>query len=206
FTAGADVFEALSEDPAGLDQTIARSPRTLRAGTPALRGQRPFLRRFANLSDEIAGTAAELRRSVAPVSRALRAGTEVLPDTPPLAEDLDGAFDALRDLSVAPTTNLVLDGLTTTATTLTHTLRWLGPHVTVCNYWNYWWTYLSDHLAERVDSGTVQRIQVKLSSPLQANGPASFGATEPANGGPSAPSLPGAPHLGDPVFLHAQIG
>ena len=203
FSAGADVFEAMSRDPAALDQTIARSPETLRVGTPALRAQRPFLRRFAALSDEVTGTARELRRSVTPVSRALRAGTRSLPMTPELSEDLGGTFNALRDLSTAPMTNLVLEGLGTTATTLTHTLRWLGPHVTVCNYWNYWWTFLADHMAEEVDSGTVQRIQVKFASPFQGNNPAEFGAREPANGGASPPALPGA-SLGDPVNLHAQ--
>lgn len=204
FTAGADVFDALSKDPEALDQTIARSPRTLREGVPALIGQRPFLTRFANLSDEIAGTAQELRRSVAPTSRALQAGTEVLPDTPELSERLGTTFTALRGLAESPTTNLTLDGLTTTSNTLNNTLRWLGPHVTVCNYFNYWWTYLSDHISEEVDTGTVQRILVKLSNPLQPNGPASFGATEPANGGANLPSLPGIGTLGDAVTLHAQ--
>jgi virulence factor Mce-like protein len=207
FTAGADVFEALSRDPGALDQMIARSPRTLREGTAALRGQRPFLRRFAALSDEISGTAREVRRSVGPVSQALRAGTRVLPDTPELSRDLGTTFDALRDLSTSPTTNLTLRGLTTTATTLTHTLRWVGPHVTVCNYWNYWWTFLSDHIAEEVDTGTVQRVQTKFANPFQPNSPASFGAPQPADGSnepsPSQIPLP-LPNPGDPVSLHAQ--
>ena len=205
FTAGADVFAALSQDPEALDQTIARSPALLREGTPALRGQRPFLRRLAGLSDEISGTARAVRTNVGPVSSALAAGTRTLPQTPRLARDLQGTFRALRFLSSSPTTNLVLQGLTTTATTLNNTLRWLGPHITVCNYWNYWWTYLSDHIGEEVDSGTVQRVQVKNTNPLQQNSPASFGATEPANAQPSqgapAPSLPA---FGDPVNLHAQ--
>jgi virulence factor Mce-like protein len=209
FTAGADVFEALSRDPESLDQSIARSPETLQVGTAALRGQRPFLRRFAALSDEISGTAREVRRSVAPVSRALLAGSRTLDDTPELSQDLGRTFDAVRELSTSPTTNLTIDGLTSTANTLTNTLRWLGPHITVCNYWNYWWTYLSDHIAEEVDTGTVQRVQVKLSNPLQPNGPASFGATEPADAADAPtsnvppPPLP-LPSLGDPVTLHAQ--
>lgn len=204
FTAGADVFDALSRDPEALDQTIARSPATLREGTTALRAQRPFLRRFANLSDEIADTAAAVNAGAKPIGDALLAGTRSLPKTPALSEDLGRTFTALRDLSTAPLTNLTLQGLTATGTTLTHSLRWLGPHVTVCNYWNYWWTYLSDHIAEEVDTGTVQRVQVKLSNPLQPNGPASFGAVSPANGGANLPNLPGVGTLGDAVNLHAQ--
>jgi virulence factor Mce-like protein len=201
FTAGADVFEAFSRDPEALDQTIARSPELLRVGTPALRNQRPFLRRFAALSDEITGTASELRRSVGPISGALGAGTRVLPGTAELSRDLGSTFGALRSLSTSPTTNLTLDGLTTTATTLTHTLRWLGPHITVCNYWNYWWTFLADHISEEVDTGTLQRIQVKNTNPTQDNAATAFGAREPANGEGGIPNLP---EFGDPVFLHAQ--
>ncbi|HWT91927.1 MAG TPA: hypothetical protein VN238_02950, partial [Solirubrobacteraceae bacterium] len=138
FTAGAEVFDALSESPRSLDQTIARSPRTL------------------------------------------------------------------REVATAPSTAPALRGLTDTVDTLDPMLRYLGPHVTVCNYWNYWWTYLSDHISEEVDTGTVQRILVKLSNPLQPNGPATFGASEPANGGPNLPTLPGIGTLGDSVNLHAQ--
>ena len=206
FTAGADVFEAMSRDPSALDQTIARSPEFLRAATPALRGQRPFLRRFAALSDEISGTAREVRRSVGPVNRALAAGTRTLPQTPELSAELGRTMVALRDLTIAPKTNLVLGGLTSTAETLTHTLRWVGPHVTVCNYWNYWWTFLSDHIAEENDTGTVQRVQVKEVGPTQDNRPSSFGAERPANGGGDAPTIPGVPssETPDPVYLHAQ--
>ena len=202
FTAGADVFEALSRDPQALDQLIARSPRTLREGTVALRGQRPFLRRLAAISDEVQGTASAVRASARPVATALGAGTRVLPRTPRLSRDLGRSLDALRDLSASPTTNLVLQGLTATATTLTPTLRYVGPQITVCNHWNSWWNNLSDHIAEEVDTGTVQRIQVKNSSPFQQNTSAEFGATEPANGGPNP--VPNLPAFGDPVFLHGQ--
>lgn len=201
FTVGANVFDALSRDPGALDQTIARSPETLRVGTPALRAQRPFLRRFAALSDEITGTAREIRRSVTPVSRALAAGTKSLPETGELSEDLGRTFTALRDLSVSPTTNLVLDGLSATATSLTHTLRWVGPHVTVCNYWNYWWTFLSDHLAEEEATGTLQRIGVK-NAPRSENSLTTFGASEPVNGEGGDPVTQA--EEGDLPHLHAQ--
>jgi virulence factor Mce-like protein len=204
FTAGADTFEAFSRDPRAVDQTIARSPETLRVGTRALRGQRPFLRRFAAISDEIRGTARELRASAPAVSRALAAGTRTLPQTVELSQELGRTFVALRDFSTAPSTNLVLGGLTSTATTLRYTLRWFGPHVTVCNYWNYWWTYLSDHLAEENDTGTVQRIQAKSVDPGQENSLSSFGAEAPANGGTEDSPRNLLPPEGDRAFFHGQ--
>jgi hypothetical protein len=80
-------------------------------------------------------------------------------------------------------------------------LRYLGPHVTVCNYWNYWWTLLSDDLAENVASGTLQRVEAKT-SPNQKDSMNSFGATAPANGEGADPASEAL--MGDPVNLHAQ--
>jgi virulence factor Mce-like protein len=202
FTVGADVFEALSRDPAALEETIAESPPTLAVGRRSLAAQRPVLRRLAGLSDELRGTAAEVRASVPPINDVLQAGTPVLRRTPQLNEDLETSLVALGDLSRSPTTELVLAGLRETMATLTPTLRYVGPHVTVCNYWNYWWTFFADHLAERVDSGTVQRVQAKT-APEQDNALTAFGASEPANG--EGVVEPTTALLGDPVHLHAQF-
>jgi hypothetical protein len=197
FTAGADTFEALSRDPQALRDTIGESPATLDVALRSLPVQRPFLRQLAGISDEIRGVAHEARLGARPLTEALDAGTRVLPDTPPLNNRLAKALEAARRLAVSPTTNVTLDGLKSTTDTLDPTLRYVGPHITVCNYWNYWWTFLSDHLSERVPSGTVQRIEVKTAPGALGF----FGATKPANydGDPVAGAL-----LGDPVNLHAQ--
>ena len=201
FTAGADTFEAFSRDPAALEETIAESPPTLSAGIRSFAIQRPFLRHLASLSTDLRATAAEVRVSAPPINRALAAGTPVLRRTPQLNEDLEIAMRALADLSRSPTTDLVLGGLTDTMRTLRPTLRYVGPHITVCNYWNYWWTYFQDHISERNDTGTIQRIQAK-SAPRQDNQLSSFGATQPAN----AENVfePSTEIFGDPVRLHAQ--
>lgn len=202
FAAGADVFEALSRD-AGRDlrDTIAESPATMQAGIESFQAQRPFLRALAGISDELQGTAREIRAGAPTLSRALLAGQRVLPDTPAFNERLGQSFDALRSLARAPSTNLVLGGLGSTLDTLNPTLKWVGPHITVCNYWNYWWTYLSDHINEQVPSGTLQRVGVKLSPPEQHNTPMTPGAAGPANG----PSFePTSLLTGDGAFFHAQ--
>ena len=198
FARGAEVFEALSRDPRALRDTISESPPTLAAGLRSFPVQRPFLRDLAAISDDLRATAAEVRRSIPTLNVALATGTRVLPDTPPFNERLGRALEALRVLAASPTTDLVLRGLRATTGTLDPTLRFAGPHVTVCNYWNYWWTVLSDHLAEEEVTGTLQRIQVK-----QAPGQlAQFGATQPANGEPVDPLTQQV--MGDPVNLHAQ--
>jgi virulence factor Mce-like protein len=201
FTSGAQVFGALSRDPAKLRDTIAQSPGTLDVAHRSLAVQRPFLRALADVSGDVRATAAELRRAAPPISGALLAGTRNLPKTPPLSRDLKGSFTAVNDLSTSPTTNIVLQGLDQTVSTLDPLLRYLGPHITVCNYWNYWWTLLSADLSEEVDSGTLQRVESKT-SPNQTNSMDSFGATAPANGQGADPITTAL--LGDPVNLHAQ--
>ena len=201
FSFAADTFEAISRDPAALRATISKSPETLRVGTESLRAQRPFLRNFAALSPIIRSTAAELRRSLPPTNQALAAGIPVLTRTPALNERFEESLETLRSFSQEPSTSLALVSLTDTVNTLNPTVRFAGPFVTVCNYWNYWWNGLQDHIGQEESTGTVQRIQTKQ-APEQENTPTSFGASAPANGEGADPITTRA--MGDPVFFHGQ--
>jgi hypothetical protein len=66
--------------------------------------------------------------------------------------------------------------------------------VTVCNDWNYWWSYLAGDVDEATSFGYAQRALFEFADPVQANNVGSVGATSPANGS----GLPGAA----PEFLH----
>ncbi|HEV2786438.1 MAG TPA: MlaD family protein [Solirubrobacteraceae bacterium] len=202
FTGMADTFEALSRDPGALRDTIERSPETLEAGITSLPDTRPLLTRLAAISDEVRGTAGEVRRSVPAVNRALAAGTPVLRRLPAFTSDLESSLRALRSLARSPTTDITLGGLTDTMRTLNPTLQWAGPHVTVCNYFTYWWTYLADHIADEDATGTVQRVQVKMAPIEQENSLTSFGAHEPVNGGHIDPVQHAL--FGDAAALHDQ--
>ncbi len=203
FTGMADTFEALSRDPEALKGTIARSPGTLQTGIETLPDTRPFLVRLAGISDEVQGTARELRASLPAVNRALAAGTPVLRRAPEFTEDLEGSLRALRDLAKSPTTDITLAGLTDTMRTLNPTLRWAGPHVTVCNYFTYFWTNIADHISDEDATGTVQRVQVKLAPLEQENSLLSFGATRPANSDHVDPVQHAL--FGDGVEFHDQL-
>ena len=200
FTSMADTFEALSRDPQALKDTIARSPATLDEGIRSLPVTRPLLSHLAGLSDEVRGTARELRASLPAVNRALAAGTPVLRRLPEFTSKLDGTLRALRDLARSPTTDNSLAGLADTMGTLNPTLRYVGPHVTVCNYFNYTWTAFADHVSEEDATGTVQRIQVKNVPLEQDNSLSAFGATRPASGGEIDPIQHAL--FGDTVNLH----
>ncbi len=202
FTSMADTFEAVSRDPDALKDTIARTPATLDEGVASLPDARPFLSRLAGLSDEVQGTARELRASLPSINSALAAGTRVLERTPEFTDDLRGTLRAVRSLARSPSTNTSLAGLTDTMKTLNPTLRWVGPHVTVCNYFTYMWTHLADHLSEEDTTGNTERIQVKLTPFVQTNSMQSFGAVRPAAGGEIDPVQHAA--FGDAAELHAS--
>jgi len=53
--------------------------------------------------------------------------------------------------------------------------------VTVCNSWNYFWTYLAEHFSEPDTTGSAQRALVNLTG-KQEDSLGSMGADEPANG------------------------
>ncbi len=87
----------------------------------------------------------------------------------------------LRKLAEAPGTNAALRGLTATVTTLNPQLRFYGPYVTVCNSFNYFFTYLAEHFSEPDTTGSAQRALVNTTG-RQEDSLGSMGADEPANG------------------------
>ena len=200
FAAGAQTFEALARDPQALQDSIAKSPDTLRTGTRSLAAQRPFLRHLASLSGNLRATAREIRTSVPSIDRTLRIGTPVLRRTPPLSRRLGDVLGELEQLAAAPGTDLGIARLGDTMGTLNPTLRYVAPFQTVCNYWNSFWTFLSDNLTDKDQTGQIQRIQAKTSAE-QEDRMGSFGASRPANG---QGYIPGASANNSPEHLHAQ--
>ena len=200
FTDMATTFEAFSRDPHALEATIAKSPATLTVSTTSLRAQQPFLADFASLGRSLTPATAALDLALPDVNPALEAGTTTLKRTPPLNSRLQGVMNALRTLALAPGTNVALNGLTDTVGTLNPMVRYLGPYQTVCNYWNYWWTFLSEHISEATTFGFAQRALLNQHNPLQPNNVGSQGATAPMNGNAPGGDTP----LGGNGTLHAQ--
>jgi hypothetical protein len=92
-----------------------------------------------------------------------------------------------------------LNGLVSTVTTLNPMIQYLGPYVTVCNYWNYWWTFLSEHLGQPTNFGFAQRALLNLNNTTQKNSVGTPDAYLPVNGGGSDLNP-----FGGNEFLHAQ--
>ena len=108
---------------------------------------------------------------------------------------LQSTVGALRTLAQTPTTNAALRGLTATVAALQPQLRYLGPYVTVCNYWNYFWTFLAEAQTAPTPEGTALRALLNLTNMTQTDDLNIAGAALPANG--QGPDL-----LGSPEYLH----
>ena len=200
FTDMGTTFEALSRDPEALKATISKSPPTLDVGTDSLRAQLPFLNDTADFSHDLRFAVRELRGALPIINPALETGTPVLRRSPSLNNNLKDVFIALRDLVKDPGTNIALRGLVATANTLKPQLRFYGPYQTVCNYWNYWWTFLGEHFAEGDPTGTSQRALAN-STGQQTNSEGGGGAYEWANG---ENYVPASAARGDREWLHGQ--
>jgi hypothetical protein len=100
---------------------------------------------------------------------------------PAFNERLEGTFDALEDLTSAPTTNAALRALTATVTTLNPQMRFYGPFTTVCNAPTYFFTFLAEHFSEPDTVGQSQRALAN-STGRQDDSLGSMGADLPANG------------------------
>jgi hypothetical protein len=90
---------------------------------------------------------------------------------------------ALRDLVESPTTLGSLRGLTALVTTLQPQVRFIGPYITVCNYWNIFWTFAAEHFTAPDPTGTAQRVLLNTGDRNQHdNVTNALGANEYATG------------------------
>ncbi len=195
----ADTFAAIDSDPASLKATISKGPPTLDVSTRSLKVQIPFLEDSAKFGRDLNSAVQELHPTLPVVNSALHIGIPVQRRSVQLNNDLQQAMGALRDLATEPTTNAALVGLTDTVASLQPTVRFLGPYVTVCNYWNYFWTLAAEHESAPIGTGSAERALLNTAG-AQANSVGSQGAVLPAAGLQVRPSnLPGG---GDPQFFH----
>jgi virulence factor Mce-like protein len=184
FTDMADTFDAISRDPKALKATITKNVGTLEVGTRSLAAQRPFLANFAAFSHDLRQATPELRAALPELNSALRVGIPVTKASVGYNTGLRDVLTALDDLESAPTTNGALRGLFGTVNTLQPQLRYLGPYITVCNYWNTFWYFNAEHFSAPDPTGGSERAM--LNGPPtdghQSDGLESMGANEPANG------------------------
>ena len=165
FTNAAVAFAAISSDPEALKATISEGPATLRTAIDTLPRQRPFLAEFAELSRRLRPGVQELRVALPSLNSAVEVGTPVLNRTPALNRDLRSALAELRRLVEQGTTKVSLQRLRETFGEAKPLLRWVVPAQTVCNYFNYWFTFLPESLSDRDQVGYNFRQALSNSPP-----------------------------------------
>ena len=210
----AATFGALAADPEALKATISSGPPTLEEGTVALAAQRPFLEDFAELSARLRPGVQALRSALPTFNDALEIGAPVLARTPPINVELGRVFTELEDLVEQPQTKTTLLRLDDTFGEAAPLADYVVPYQTVCNYWNYWFTWLPEHLTEQAGQTYTQRVSVvgmprgplgpipgEVEAPLagysglQANGRAGSGSLHPGEFDPhELPILHGNPY------------
>jgi virulence factor Mce-like protein len=196
----ATTFGAISRSPSDLQATIARSPSTLSVSAAALRVQQPFLVDLRTLGGYLGPATASLRGSLPYLDPAVEAGTATLGRTPVLNAGLERVMGSLKSLAEDPMTNVALNGLRATVGLLDPMVRYLGPYQTVCDEWNYTWTYLADVVSEPTSFGTAQRGLLMSANPSQPNNPAAEPASGPQNGGASDSPLGGNGYYHAPAY------
>lgn len=160
FTNMATTFGALSASTTDLKNTISSGVPTLEQGTVALAAQRPFLADFADLSRRLRPGVSALRHTLPTLNSALHIGAPVLASMPPVNAKLGDVFVQLRSLVQQPQTKTTLLRLRETFDQAAPAAQFIAPFQTVCNYWNYWFTYLPEHLSQRDNIGTTQRVSI----------------------------------------------
>jgi ABC-type transporter Mla subunit MlaD len=158
FTNGAIAFGAISSDPEALRDTISGGPPALEAGLRSLPVQRPFLADFAEFSRLLRPGVRDLRASLPVLNRAVSLGAKVLPRTVQMNNDLKGVMSSLNDLVADPSTLTSLNRLGDTFNLIQDAGQKIVPAQTVCNYWNYWVTYLTSHFALPTPFGYAERV------------------------------------------------
>jgi virulence factor Mce-like protein len=200
FGDAATTFQAISSNPNDLESTIAESPSTLTVSTESLRVQQPFLVDLTTFGNYFSPATEDLKQSLPYINPALVAGARTLGETPVLNSGLKQVMTSLKSLAEDPGTNVALNGLLSTVNLLNPMVKYLGPYQTVCDEFNYTWTYLADVVSEPTTFGTAQRGLLMNANPLQANNPASEPASGPQNGGSSDTPLGGNGYAHAPAY------
>ncbi len=200
FADQATTFEAISRNAADLANSIKESPPTLDVSTRSLIAQQPLLVDLTTLNKQLLPATEQLKQALPNINPALAAGIRVLPRTPPVNQKLENVLGSLKSLSLDPGTNEALNGLNQTVTTLNPMIKYLGPYVTVCNQFNYFWDEIQDLVSEQTSFGMAQRALIQFNN-HQASNAGVQGSAYPANGyQPGDPPDQGYP--GDAEYAH----
>jgi hypothetical protein len=157
-----------------LQETISESPLSEQVAIRDFPRQRPFIRNNTAFFRELRPGVAVLPHAAPILADAFEAGTDVLPRTEQMNEDLADVFESLADFGDDPMVRAGIDQLTRLSSSLRPTLRFLTPAQTTCNYASLFLRNVASLLSEGDRNGNYQRFLV-VSAPTNPltfeNGP-----------------------------------
>jgi hypothetical protein len=165
-----------------LQETISESVPSEEVAIRDFPRQRPFIRNNTAFFRELRPGVAVLPHAAPILADAFEAGTDVLPRTKQMNEDLADVFEALADFSDDPSVREGVRQLTRLSSSLRPTLRFLKPAQTTCNYGTIFLRNVASLLSEGDSNGNYQRFLV-VSAPTD---PLTFALGPNNEGGPSA--------------------
>jgi hypothetical protein len=164
-----------------LQETISESPPSERVAIEQFPQQRPFIRNNTAFFRELRPGVAVLPHAAPILADAFEAGTEVLPKTIQMNEDLADVFEKLADFGDDPLVRAGVNSLTRFSASLRPTLRFLTPAQTTCNYASIFLRNIASLLSEGDANGNYQRFAT-VSAPTD---PITFELGPNNEGGPS---------------------
>jgi hypothetical protein len=153
---GGQAFGSFSST--GSIDSITGGVSALETGIRTLPSQVPFLHDAAEFSRLLRPGVHDLRLSLKDLNGAVSAGAKVLPKTEQTGDDLEDVMSELEVLVDDPHTKSSLVRLGDFFDTGNSLITSVGPYATVCNYWNYWFTYLTEHITQPDQVGFAQRV------------------------------------------------
>ena len=160
FDFAATAFRAISSNPEALKEAITEAPLTYETGIRLLPAQRVFLSNVEQFARLMRPGAEDLRATVPVLNEALETGAPVLRESPPVNRRLGEALQELRELVTQPATRVTLERLADTFETARPLARHVVPAQTVCNLFNYWFTFFPQALSERSQVGYSLRQMI----------------------------------------------
>jgi ABC-type transporter Mla subunit MlaD len=158
FTNGAIAFGAISSDPQALRDTISNGPPALAAGIRDFPVITPFLTDFAEFSRLLRPGVRDLRISLPVLNDAVALGAQTLPRMVPMNNDLRTVMVNLNNLVADPSTLISLQRLGDTFNLVQDAGPKIVPYQTVCDYFDYWTTYLPSHFELPTPFGYAERV------------------------------------------------
>jgi virulence factor Mce-like protein len=141
-----------------LQETISESPPSEQLAIEQFPRQRPFIRNNAAFFRELRPGVAVLPHAAPILADAFQAGTDVLPRTERMNEDLARVFEKLADFGDDPMVRAGIRQLTRLSSSLRPTLRFLTPAQTTCNYASILLRNAASLLSEGDSNGNFQRF------------------------------------------------